>query len=158
MWRWDRWGTVDYDGPAVGQAQVVRRLSGSMARGAALTGTVASLVCLVVATVAVGLPGTYGAGLAGLLATGSALLTPVLMLRTTHLDPGAVMMASFVGLATKALVLLLALFTVGSAPGLHRMSLAITLLVVFVVTTAAEAWAGSRLRILIGAEPGPPSA
>ena len=153
VWRWDRWGTVDYDGPAVGQAQVIRRLSGSMARGAALVGGATSLLCLVVATVAEGLPGLYGAGLGGLLATGSALLTPALMLRTTHLEPGAVMLASFGGLATKAILLLLALFTLGGAPALHRTSLAVTLLAVFVTTTAAEAWAGSKLKILIGAEP-----
>lgn len=158
MWRWDRWGTVDYDGPAVGQAQVIRRLSGSMARGAALVGSLTSLVCVGVATVLQGLPGLYGSGLGGLLATGSALLTPALMLRTTHLEPGSVMLASFGGLATKAIVLLIALFTVGDAPSLHRTSLAVTLLAVFVATTAAEAWAGSKLKILIGSEPGSSSA
>lgn len=158
MWRWDRWGTVDYDGPAVGQAQVIRRLSGSMARGAALVGGLTSLVCVGVATVLQGVPGLYGSGLGGLLATGSALLTPALMLRTTHLEPGSVMLASFGGLATKAIVLLIALFTVGDSTALHRTSLAVTLLAVFVATTAAEAWAGSKLKILIGSEPGSSSA
>ena len=153
MWRWDRWGTVDYSGPAVGQAQVVRRLSGSMARGAALVGGVASLLCIGVATVVAGLSGLYGSGLGGLLATGSALLTPVLMLRTTHLEPGAVMLASFIGLITKAIILLIVLFTLGGTAGLDRMSLAVTLLVVFVATTAAEAWAGSKIKILIGPDP-----
>lgn len=158
VWRWDRWGTVDYSGPAVGQAQVVRRLSASMARGAALVGGVTSVLCIGAAALAAGLPGLYGAALGGVLATGSALLTPVLMLRTTALDPGAVMLASFIGLVTKALILLIVLFTLGGAPGLHRMSLAVTLLVVFVATTAAEAWAGSKIKILIGPEPDPPSA
>ncbi|MBC3193630.1 hypothetical protein H7X46_21460 [Pseudonocardia sp. C8] len=149
---------MDYSGPAVGQAQVVRRLAGSMARGAALVGGVTSLLCLAVATLVQGLPGLYGSGLGGLVATGSALLTPALMLRTTHLEPGHVMLASFAGLAGKAVILLAVLFTLGGAPGLDRMSLAITLLVVFVATTAAEAWAGSKLKILIGPDPGSPQA
>lgn len=157
MWRWDRWGTVRYDGPAVGQAQVIRRLSGSMARGAALVGVVTTLVCVAVAAVTAGVPGVYGAAFAGVVATGSALLTPVLMLRTTELDPAAVMLASFVGLATKAIVLLIVLFTLGKEPGLHRMSLAVTLLVVFAATTAAEAWAGHKIKILIGSDPASPS-
>lgn len=153
MWRWDRWGTVDYSGPAVGQAQVIRRLSGSMARGAALVGGLVSLVCVGVAALVAGLPGLYGAVLGGAVATGSALLTPVLMLRTTRLEPGHVMLASFAGMVGKAIIVLIVLFTVGSVPGLHRMSLAVTLLVVFVATTAAEAWAGSKLKVLIGPEP-----
>ncbi|MFE7201121.1 hypothetical protein ACFU8R_12665 [Pseudonocardia alni] len=154
MWRWDRWGTVEYDGPALGQAQVVRRLSGSMARGAALVGAATTVVCAVGGIVAAGVPGLSAAALGGLLATGSALLTPVLMLRTTHLEPGAVMLAAFGGLAMKAIILLLALFTLGGAPGLYRMSLAVTMLVVFITTTAAEAWAGQKLQILIGTDPG----
>ena len=156
--RWGRWGAADYDGLAVGQAQVVRRMSGAMARGAALVGGLTSLICVGVASVVQGLPGFYGSGLGGLLATGSALLTPALMLRTTHLDPAAVMLASFVGLATKAIVLLIVLFTLGGVSGLHRMSLAVTLLVVFVATTAAEARAGSKIKILIGVDPGSSSA
>lgn len=158
MWRWDRWGTVDYSGPAVGQAQVIRRLSGSMARGAALVGAASSLVCAGVAAGLAGTEGLYGAALGGMVATASALLTPILMTRTTNLEPAHVMLASFVGLATKAIILLIVLFTLGSMPGLHRMSLAVTLLVVFVATTAAEAWAGSKLKILIGPEPDSSSA
>ncbi|MBW0103691.1 hypothetical protein [Pseudonocardia sp. KRD291] len=144
---------MTYDGPAVGQAQVIRRLAGSMARGAALVGVVTSLVCVAVAAVSVGASGVYGAAFAGVVATASALLTPLLMLRTTTLDPAAVMLASFVGLATKAIVLLIVLFTLGNGSGLHRMSLAVTLLVVFVATTAAEAWAGHKIKILIGSDP-----
>lgn len=117
MWRWDRWGTVEYDGPALGQAQVVRRLSGSMARGAALVGVVTTVLCAVGGVIAAGIPGLSAAALGGLLATGSALLTPMLMLRTTHLEPGAVMLAAFGGLALKAIILLLALFTLGVGRG-----------------------------------------
>ncbi|MEJ8281857.1 hypothetical protein [Pseudonocardia spirodelae] len=158
MWRWDRWGTVEYDGPALGQAQVVRRLSGSMARGAALVGGAATVLCTAVAAVVAGVPGLWAGLLGGLLATGSALLTPALMLRTARLEPGAVMLAAFGGLAMKAIILLAALFTLGGLPGLHRMSLAVTMLVVFVATVAAEAWAGQKLQILIGSDPGSPDA
>lgn len=152
MWR-RAWHGPRYDGIAVGQAQAVRRMAGAMARYAALAGVGVSVVCVVVAASVHGVPGLYGAGLGAVLATGSALLTPVLMLRTTTLEPAGVMLASFIGLATKAIVLLLVLFTLGSAPGLHRMSLAVTLLAVFVATTAAEAYGGSRIKILIGADP-----
>ena len=62
------------------------------------------------------------------------------------------------GIIRVRIVLLIALFTVGDAPALHRTSLAVTLLAVFVATTAAEAWAGSKLKILIGSEPGSSSA
>ncbi|WP_068796213.1 hypothetical protein [Pseudonocardia sp. HH130630-07] len=148
----------DRGGLALGQAQVVRRMSAAMARAAALVGVAVSLVCVVVAAVVVGLPGLYGAALGGVLATGSALLTPVVMLRTTRLEPGHVMLASFAGLVTKALILLIVLFTLGGVDGLHRMSLAVTLLVVFVATTAAEAWAGSTVKVLIGVDPDPSSA
>lgn len=152
MWR-QAWRGPTYDGIAVGQAQAVRRMAGAMARGAALAGVAVSAVCVVAAAVLQGTPGLWGAGLGAVLATGSALLTPVLMLRTTALEPAGVMLASFIGLATKAIILLLVLFTLGSAPGLHRMSLAVTLLAVFVVTTAAEAYAGSKIKILIGVDP-----
>ncbi len=64
------------------------------------------------------------------------------------------MLAAFGGLAMKAIILLLALFTLGGTAGLHRMSLAVTMLVVFITTTAAEAWAGQKLQILIGTDPG----
>ena len=158
MGRWAAWRSPRYDGLAVGQEQAIRRMAGAMARGAALVGVVASVLCIGVATLAQGVPGFYGSGLGGLLATGSALLTPVLMLRTTTLEPAIVMLASFVGLITKAIVLLAVLFTLGNMAGLHRMSLALTMLVVLVATTAAEARAGSRIKILIGSDPVPPSA
>lgn len=158
MGQWAAWRSPRYDGLAVGQAQAIRRMSGAMARGAALVGVGVSVLCVGVATVVQGVPGFYGSGLGALLATGSALLTPVLMLRTTTLEPAVVMLASFVGLTTKAIVLLAVLFTLGNVAGLHRMSLALTMLVVLIATTAAEAHAGSRIKILIGSDPGPPSA
>lgn len=158
MGRWSALRAPRYDGLAVGQEQAIRRMAASMARGAALVGVGVSVVCVGVAAVVEGGPGLWGAGLGAVLATGSALLTPVLMLRTTTLEPAVVMLASFAGLATKAIVLMAALFTLGSAPGLHRMSLAVTMLVVLVATTAAEARAGSKIKILIGSDPAGPGA
>jgi hypothetical protein len=56
------------------------------------------------------------------------------------------MMASLGGYVQKMIILLVALFVAGSIPGVHRMSLAVGLLVTLIGVTAAEGWAGYRFR------------
>ncbi|MFP5020090.1 hypothetical protein [Pseudonocardia phyllosphaerae] len=158
MWSWAGSERGRYDGPAVGQEQALRRLSSSMARGAGLTGVAASLVCVVVALLVAGIAGLYGAAAGAVLGTGSALLTPLLVRRTAALAPQFVMLASFVGLITKMIVLLMVLFTLGGAEWLDRMSLAVTMLVVLITTSAAESWAGYKVRVLVGVDPSAPGA
>lgn len=152
MWRRGR--EPNHDRIAVGQTEVVHRMAGAMARCAAVAGLVAGVLGILLAGLGAGVPGVLGAGLATVLGTATTLLTPLLMLLARRLEPAVVMLVSFAGFALKAVVVLAVLFTLGSAPALDRMSLAVTLLVVFVATTAAEAWAGNRVKVVLGAGPG----
>lgn len=132
--------------PAVGQEQALRALAADMRRAVlgavAVVGPVAVVVCWFVA----GSGGVLGAVLATAFGAGSALFTLWLMRRTAGREPRAVMLASFGGFLQKMIVLLVALMAADAIPLVHRMSLAVTLLVVLITVTAAEGWAAYRSR------------
>jgi F0F1-type ATP synthase assembly protein I len=133
----------------VGQEQTLRALAASMQRNALLAGAALVVAAPVGGAVAAGVPGALSALLGVALGIGSSLFTLWLMRRSAHREPRAVMMASLGGYVQKMIILLVALFVAGSIPGVHRMSLAVGLLVTLIGVTAAEGWAGYRLRTAV---------
>ncbi len=138
----------------VGQEQTLRALAASMQRGVLAVGGVLTAAAAIGGAVAAGPAGALSALVGALLGVGSSLFTLWLMRRTAHREPRAVMMASLGGFLQKMIILLVALFVAGSIPGVHRMSLAVGLLVVLLGVTAAEGWAGYRLRTAVVDLPG----
>jgi len=130
----------------VGQEQTLRALAASMQRHTLVAGGMMVVATAVGGTVAAGVPGALSAALGAGLGIGSSLFTLWLMRRSAHREPRAVMMASLGGYVQKMIILLVALFVAGSIPGVHRMSLAVGLLVTLIGVTAAEGWAGYRFR------------
>ncbi|MEQ3550853.1 hypothetical protein WIS52_10250 [Pseudonocardia nematodicida] len=147
------WGSANDQGIAVGQEQAMRRLSASMARNVLLAALGAGIVCVVGAGVTAGTPGLAGAGIGAVVATVFGLLTPMLVRLTATAEPYVVMLASFTSMLTKSLILFGVLFTLGSAAGIDRSSLVVTVLLGLIVTTAGESWASYRLRVLVGELP-----
>ena len=130
----------------VGQEQTLRALAASMQRNALLAGAALAVAATAGGAVAAGVPGALSAALGAGLGVGSSLFTLWLMRRSAHREPRVVMMASLGGYVQKMILLLVALFVAGSIPGVHRMSLAVGLLVTLIGVAAAEGWAGYRLR------------
>lgn len=132
--------------PAVGQEHALRALAADMRRATLVVGAAVGPVAVVVCGFVAGLGGVLGAVLATAIGIGSALFTLWLMRRTAGREPRAVMLASFGGYIQKAIILLVALMVADSIPVVHRMSLAVTLLVVLITVTTAEGWAAYRSR------------
>src|SRR5690349_16909409 len=128
--------------PAVGEHSL-RALAADMRRAVLAVGAVVGPVAIVVCGVVAGLGGVLGAVLGTVFGLGSALFTLWLMRRTAAREPRAVMLASFGGFLQKMIVLLVVLMAADAIPAVHRMSLAVTLLVVLITVTAAEVWASS---------------
>lgn len=133
----------------VGQEATLRGLAAAMARGAVLAGAITVVAGVVVAAVVAGPSGAWSALLGGTIALGSSLITVALMRRTAALAPQAVMVVSFGSLLLKAIVLLPALFLLDRVDGVHRESLALSVLAVLIVVSAAQGWAGYRTPTMI---------
>ncbi|MBW0088053.1 hypothetical protein I4I73_21250 [Pseudonocardia sp. KRD-184] len=132
-----------------GQEQTLLALASSMRRGVLVATAVVGVPTVVVAGALVGPQGAVSAFAGIALALLAALFTLWLMHRTAGKEPKAVMMASLGGFVQKMIFLLIALFGLASVPGVHRMSLAVATIVGLLATTAAEGWAGYRLRTLL---------
>lgn len=132
-----------------GQEQTLLALASSMRRGVLVATAVAGVPTVVVAGVLAGPSGAVSAFAGIAFALLAALFTLWLMRRTAGKEPKAVMMASLGGFVQKMIFLLIALFGLASVPGVHRMSLAVATIVGLLATTAAEGWAGYRLRTLL---------
>lgn len=130
----------------VGQEQSLRALAAAMQRNALLAGGALAVLAPAGGALAAGAAGALSALLGVGLGIGASLFTLWLMRWSAHREPRAVMMASLGGFVQKMIVLLVALFVAGSIPGVHRMSLAVGLLVTLIGVTTAEGWAGYRFR------------
>jgi len=131
-----------------GQEETVLVLARDMWRNVVRVSLVTTVVVVVGAGLAVGTAGALSALVGAGLGVLSSLFTLVLMRRTAAHLPQAVMVASFGGLLTKMIFLLAVLFPLGAVDGVHRLSLAAGLLAVLIAATAAEGWAGYRLRTM----------
>ncbi|GAA2555448.1 ATP synthase subunit I [Pseudonocardia hydrocarbonoxydans] len=131
-----------------GQEETVLVLARDMWRNVVVVSLVTTVVVVAGAGLAVGLAGAVSALVGAVLGVLSSLFTLVLMRRTADRLPQAVMVASFGGLLTKMIFLLAVLFLLGTVDGVHRLSLAAGLLAVLITATAAEGWAGYRLRTM----------
>lgn len=131
-----------------GQEETVLVLARDMWRNVVRVSLVTTVVVVAGAGLAVGLAGAVSALVGAVLGVLSSLFTLVLMRRTADRLPQAVMVASFGGLLTKMIFLLAVLFPLGAIDGVHRLSLAAGLLAVLITATAAEGWAGYRLRTM----------
>lgn len=131
-----------------GQEETVLALARVMWRNVLGVSLVTTVVVVGAAGVVVGPAGAVSALVGAVLGVLSSLFTLVLMRRTADRMPQAVMVASFGGLLTKMIFLLAVLFPLGTVDGVHRLSLAAGLLAVLIAATAAEGWAGYRLRTM----------
>lgn len=131
-----------------GQEETVLVLARDMWRNVVAVSLVTTGVVVAGAGLAVGPAGALSALVGAALGVLSTLFTLVLMRRTADRLPQAVMVASFGGLLTKMIFLLAVLFPLGAVDGVHRLSLAAGLLAVLITATAAEGWAGYRLRTM----------
>lgn len=138
-----------------GQEETVLALGRAMLRNVVVVSSVTTVVVVVACGVAAGLPGAVSALVGAVLGVLSSLFTLVLMRRTATHEPQAVMVASFGGLLTKMIFLLAVLFPIGAIDGVHRVSLGVGLLAVLIAATAAEGWAGYRLRTMYVVPDGP---
>nr|PZM99875.1 MAG: hypothetical protein DIU77_04865 [Thermocrispum agreste] len=100
-----------------------------------------------VAWLAVGLPGVWGALLGGAIAVASSLLTLVLMKQSAELPPQVVMAVALGGYVVKLVALLIVAITLKGVAWLHPTSLALTLIAAVVVWTGAEVVAFRRTKI-----------
>lgn len=133
----------------VGQEQTLLALAASMLRGLVAASVPTGVAAVAVAGLLEGLPGAISAAAAVVLVVLVSLFTLWLMRRTAAKEPGAVMMAIFGGYVQKMIFLLVGLFGLGAVDGVHRMSLALTTLVMLIAITAAEGWAGYRFRSVV---------
>jgi ATP synthase protein I len=140
-----------------GQEQTLLALAAAMRRGVLAVAVAVGVPAVVVAGVVAGLPGALSALAGVVLAVAASLFTLWVMRRTAAREPKAVMIASMGGFIQKMIFLLVGLFLLGRVEGLHRMSLALAVIAVLIATTAAEGWAGYRLRTLIVDEPTTPA-
>lgn len=131
-----------------GQEQTVLALGRAMLRNVVAVSIVTTVAVVVAAGVAVGPAGAVSALVGAVLGVLSSLFTLLLMRRTADRLPQAVMVASFGGMLTKMIFLLAVLFPLGAVEGVHRVSLGVGLLAVLIASTAAEGWAGYRLRTM----------
>jgi hypothetical protein len=115
-----------------------------MRRGVWVAGPVAGVVAVLGSWWVAGIAGLLSGLLGVVLGIGSALFTLWLMHRTADREPRAVMVASLGGFLQKMIILLVALWLADQLPGVHRMSLAVSLLVVLIAVAGAEGWAGYR--------------
>ncbi|MCX6467158.1 MAG: hypothetical protein NTW05_26775 [Pseudonocardiales bacterium] len=143
--------------PPSGQERTLLALAAAMRRGVLLSTAAVGVPAVVVAAVVTGPAGALSALAGVLLALAGSLFTLWLMRRTADREPRAVMIASLGGFIQKMIFLLVGLFALGTVPGVQRMALALAVLAVLIATTAAEGWAGYRLRTLIVDEPTMPA-
>ncbi|MCY7342476.1 MAG: hypothetical protein LH603_11680 [Pseudonocardia sp.] len=137
-----------------GQEATLRALAAAMFRGAAALAVGTAVLAVVVAGLVVGVDGVLGALAGSVLALLASLLTLWLIQRTATQAPNVVMVASLGGFLLKMIVLLAVLTLLGGVGGVHRQSLALSMLAVFVVVAAAESIAAYRMRML-SVSPGP---
>ena len=135
--------------PAVGQEQTLLALSVAMLRALGVAALATGIPAVAVAGVVAGVPGAISALAAAVLVVLVSLFTLWLMRRTAAREPRAVMMAIFGGYIQKMIFLLLGLFGLGAVDGVHRMSLALTALVMLIAISGAEGYAGYRLRAVV---------
>lgn len=135
--------------PVAGQVRALHALAADMRRAVWLTGAVVGPLVLLGCWWVAGPGGLLGGALGTVFGLASALFTLVLMHRTAARSPRAVMLISFGGWIQKMIFLLAALVAGAAIPGVHRMSLAVGLLVVLITVTAAEGWAAYRFRSFV---------
>lgn len=141
----------------VGQEQSLLALATAMRRNALAVAVATGVPTVAIAGVLAGLPGALSALVGVLLGTASALFTLWLMRRTAGREPRLVMIASMGGLLQKSILLLIALFALGTVPGVDRGSLSVALLVTLIATAGAEGWAGYRMRSAVVEPPSMPA-
>jgi hypothetical protein len=126
--------------------RTLRGQAAAMRRGVWVAGPAAGVAAVLGSWWVAGVSGLLSGLLGVVLGIGSALFTLWLMHRTADREPRAVMVASIGGFVQKMIILLVALWLADLLPGVHRMSLAVSLLVVLIAVAGAEGWAGYRFR------------
>ena len=128
-------------------ADSVRKLADAMLRTAVWPSVGVVAAGALVAWLAVGLPGVWGALLGGAIAVASSLLTLVLMKQSAELPPQVVMAVALGGYVVKLVALLIVAITLKGVAWLHPTSLALTLIAAVVLWTGAEVVAFRRTKI-----------
>lgn len=131
-----------------GQEETILALGRAMLRNVVVVSSITTVAVVAASWLTAGPSGAVSALVGALLGVLSSLFTLVLMRRTATREPQAVMVASFGGLLTKMIFLLAVLFPIGAIDGVHRVSLGVGLLAILIAATAAEGWAGYRLRTM----------
>lgn len=125
----------------------VRKLANAMLRTAVVPGALTVVLGMLVAALVAGTSGLVSAAIGGAVAFGSSLLTIWMMHAASRL-PVKMEMAMVLGSYNiKVFLLLAVMMTLGGVEGIHRMSLALTMLASFVVWASAEAFAFKRAKI-----------
>jgi hypothetical protein len=132
-----------------GQEQTLLALAAAMRRGVRAVALVVGVPAVVAAGVVGGPAGALSALGGVVLSVAASLFTLWLMRRTADREPRAVMIASMGGFIQKMIFLLVGLFALGAVDGVDRKALAHATLAVLIATTAAEGWAGYRLRTAV---------
>lgn len=118
-----------------------------MLRTALVPGAVTAVLGAIVATVLFGVSGLVSALIGGVVAFGSSVLTIWLMRTTGGMNPMFVMVAALGGYIGKMVVLLVVMTLLGWVEGIHRESLAFTMLATIMVWAGAEVVAFKRTKI-----------
>ncbi|WP_436491756.1 hypothetical protein [Actinokineospora sp. HUAS TT18] len=128
-------------------ARALRTLASAMFRYALWPSLAAVVLGVVIFGILHGTKGALGALVGGSIACASSLLTLWLMRKTAGAGAHIAMAASLGGFVGKMLVLLLVMTALRDVEALHRLSLAITMIVVVVVAAGAEALAFRRTKL-----------
>ncbi|HVK19832.1 MAG TPA: hypothetical protein VM677_00565 [Actinokineospora sp.] len=128
-------------------ARALRTLATAMFRYALWPSLASVVLGVVIFGILHGTKGALGALVGGSIACASSLLTLWLMRKTAGAGAHIAMAASLGGFVGKMLVLLLVMTALRDVAALHRLSLAITMIVVVVVAAGAEALAFRRTKL-----------
>jgi len=128
-------------------ADSVRKLADAMLRTAILPSVGVVAAGALIAWLAVGMPGLWGALLGGVIAIASSFVTLFLMKQSAELPPQVVMAVALGGYLVKIVALLIVAITLKDAAWLHPTSLALTLIAAVVAWTGAEIVAFRKTKI-----------